>query len=380
MSLPEARKAITGMKTSIINPSEAENSTHIRQVFPREKAVLAAHEIVPGELRSRSKSSAATRNPQCPDPDVHRHSRLRRFFFRSVRLLIAGALVFGFGAFAKKTFTGITSDRAYVNAELIALRAPIDGQLHLAPLTPGVKICSGTEIFRVENLRVGNKEAMWQLNWGKELAERLRAESDEAETRYQQQQPIFGLHKSLYEEKLISRLEFLAEENKLTMARTAMTNKQAQAHLAEERCREVERQVELQKEAVVRMPFDGVAWTIGAKNGTEISTREPVLQVIDPKRIWVDAFLREKHASRFTVGTAVIVRTSDDQEKWSGRVESIRGGVGEIPGENFALAAPGGLAHRQVALRIKMDSANPFAASQFFGVGRSVVVTLENNE
>ena len=301
-------------------------------------------------------------------------------FFRCARLVLTGALLAGVGAYARHTLTSATSEQAYINAEMTVLRAPIEGQLQWQPVQPGTTLFRGTEVFRVENPRFGNQDAMAQLNWLRELTDRLRAEADEAAVRCRQQEQVYRLEEKLHEEKLISRLAFLEEETKLALARTALTNKQAQARQADARAREVERQVELQKEAMVQMPFDGVAWTVPAKNGAQVAAHEPVLQVIDPRRIWVDAFFQEKHAPKLRVGARVTVRALDGRETWRGRVESIRGGVGRIAYENFAAGLPGDFTRRRVAVRVAMESDNPYEASQFFGVGRSVVVAVNDHE
>lgn len=320
------------------------------------------------------------RNSSTGDPESERAAARRRFVFRCVRLTLAGGMLLGAGTYARNTFLSLTSERAYISAELTELRAPIDGQLLLEPVRPGTQISAGTVLFRVENLRYGNAGAMSQFSWVRELAERLKVENEDAVVRYQQQERLFQIHEKLYREKLISALAFLEEETKLALARTAMTNKQAQLGQAEARCWEVERQLALQKEAVVAMPFDGTAWSIAARNGAQVSTHESVLQIIDPERIWVDAFFDERHAGKFAVSTPVVVRTADGKGTWQGRVESIRGGVGRIPSENFAAGGQGESMRRRISVRVKMDPPKLYDASQFFGVGRSVVVTLRNHE
>jgi len=42
--------------------------------------------------------------------------------------------------------------------------------------------------------------------------------------------------------------------------------------------------------------------------------------------------------------------------------------------------AVGLLTRRRVAVRVAMESNNPYEASQFFGVGRSVVVEVNDHE
>jgi membrane fusion protein (multidrug efflux system) len=304
----------------------------------------------------------------------------RRLFFRCARLVLTGAVVAGAGAYVTHTLTSVSSEQAYINAEMTVLRAPIEGQLRLEPVRPGAVLFRGATLFRIENPRFGNQEAMAQLNWLGELTERLHAEADEAAVRCQQQEQVYRLHEKLHQEKLISRLAFLEEETKLALARTALSNRLTQARQAAERAGAIERQVELQKEAMVQMPFDGVAWTIPAKTDGQVAAHEPVLQVIDPRRIWVDAFFHEKHAQKLRPGAPVTIRALDRRETWHGHVESIRGGVGRIAYEGFTAGLPGDFARRRVAVRVVMESNHPYDASQFFGVGRSVVVTVNDHE
>ena len=159
-----------------------------------------------------------------------------------------------------------------------------------------------------------------------------------------------------------------------------MTNKQAQVQQAVARAREVERQAALQKEAAVTMPIDGIVWHVPQQNGGHVPPGETVMQNIDPQRIWVDALFAEKHADKLPVGTLVAIRTRDGKQSWSGRVESIRGGAGRVAQESIATAGFGEFARRRVAVRVKMESANPFDAAQFYGVGRSVIVSLNSHE
>jgi multidrug resistance efflux pump len=138
----------------------------------------------------------------------------------------------------------------------------------------------------------------------------------------------------------------------------------------------VEAHLALQRKAAVAMPFDGVVWTVRGRNGVEVGAQESVAHVIDPRQLWVDAFVHEKHADKFQVGTQVVVRAVDGKETWTGHVESIRAGVGRIDPESFVAVPPGELLRRRVAVRVRLDTPPPFTASQFFGVGRSVVVSL----
>lgn len=303
-------------------------------------------------------------------------SRWRRRFFRLVRLGTAGVLLLSATWLGQRAFNRIESDHAYLNAPITSLRTPIAGTVALEPLEPGTLVVRGTEVFRVENTRFGNLESMSQLNWIRELADRLRAELADAEVRLGRQAEIFKFHQALFEKQLLPQLDYAEQEAKVAFCQTAAAQKKDQLRSAEARLREVEQHLALQKQAVVTMPFEGVVWAVREQNGGDVAAHEPVVQVIDPRRLWVDAFMNEKHAAKFAIGTQVIVRTVDGKAHWNGRVESARAGVGRMSPEALVAVPPTDLSRRRVAVRVRMESARPFSAAEFFGVGRSVVVSL----
>jgi len=304
------------------------------------------------------------------------HSRKRQLFFRCVRLALAGALVSAAVAYARRTFTTAMSERAFLNADIVTLRAPIGGELNIENIERGKIITAGTPLFSIQNPRFGNQEVLSQLNFVEEAAERFRAEYKEAAVKVHQQEEIYALNEKLHVEKLISRLELLEERSKLEVARTVMVGKEEIAIQAERRRAAIQKQVELQKAAVARMPFDGVAWAIPARNGAEMSPHETILELIDPRRVWVDAFFNERHAGKFAVGTDLNIRTLDGRIVFKGTVESVRGGVGRIPYDAERAVAPNEYAPRRIAVRVRPNGETPFDAGQFYGMGRNVVVTL----
>jgi len=308
------------------------------------------------------------------------NSRARRWTFRAVRLVCAGALAYAAVTLAHKHVCVVGSEQAYLNGPVTALRAPIAGVLRLETVEPGVEVAAGAPLFRVENPRFGNVEAMSQLNWVQELVDRLRVETTEADHRLAHQEELFKHQEALFRDKIISRIVYLEEESKVALSRIAMNSKKEQLRAARARAEGIEKQLALQKQAVTTMPFDGVVWSARVQNGSEVGSQETVLHVIDPKRIWVDAFVNERHTDKFQIGTRVMVRAVDGPEAWTGRVESIRGGVGRVDPEQFVAVPAGDLSRRRVAVRIKLESANPFGASEFFGIGRSVNVTPIGHE
>ena len=305
---------------------------------------------------------------------------VRRFTFRCLRLTLAGAIITTAAVYTRNSLTTARSAQAYINGEITALRAPIAGQIRLEALDAGRVLRAGTRLFQIENARFGNEQALSQLNWVTELAQRLRAESEEAAVRYQQQEQVLRVHERMFAEMIIPRLELVEEQNKFALAGTIMTNKFALAQKAEERVAELKRQAELQENALVTMPFDGAAWAIPARHGSQAALHETVLEVINPQRVWVDAFFHECHTDKLAIGSVVTVSAPDGAAIGRGVVESVRGGVGRIPFDGVVAVASDNHSQKRVAVRVRLDSENPFDASQFFGVGRNVVVTTASHE
>lgn len=302
---------------------------------------------------------------------------VRRTFFRAVRILLAAGLVYGVTQYARIALTTVESDLAWIDAEKVVVRTPIVGQVQMESFQPGTALSQGARLFSVSNARFGNTEATARLAWASEYEDRLSLEAAEAAIRHEQQDKIFQRFQNLHAEKLMAEIDFLEEQTKWEMARTAMTTKREQLERARERRLQAEAQVTLQQVSTVTMPFDGVVWSVQARDGQHLSSHEPVCQIINPERVWIEALLPERHAGRVFVGTLLKVSTSDGSRCWQARVESIRGVAGQSVEDSPALAASlVGAKRRQMAVRLSMESANPYGATECFGVGRSVKVSL----
>jgi len=375
MKDPPVPRVVPRMNTTIPYP-ERQNLSPPLQRLPNGPSDAPENFVT----RHPAPSALVERQAVAQPATVAAANSRRRLLFRGVRIVLTTAVLAGTGSYVRHIVTSVTSDQAYINAEMTPLRAPIEGELHLESLHPGAVISQGANVFTIQNPRFGNQEVNGQLNWLRELIERLRAEADDARVLCQQQEQTYRVYEKLHQEKLISDLEFIAEQTKLAVAKSTLTNKQVQARQAEARAHEIDTQVDLQKQAIVSMPFDAVVWAVPAKPGAQVAAHEPILHVIDPHRIWVDAFFHEKHANKLRPGVAVRIRALDGQESWSGRIESIRAGVGRIAYDAFPAGLQGDYGNRRVAVRVTMNSKNPFDASQFFGVGRSVVVSIADHE
>ena len=321
---------------------------------------------------TESANGKLTANP--PRPNA------RQRLFRYVRLTLASGLVSCAVMYARSMLTTARSEQAYINGEITALRAPIPGQVRLEPFGSGRAIRASVELFSIGNVRFGNEQAAAQLNWVTELAQRLQAESEEAAVLLQRQEERTRVHEKMHAEQILPRLELIEEQSKLALAGTVLTNKLALAKKAAERLAELTQQVRLQQSAVVTMPFDGVAWAIPAKDGAQVAFNETVVEVLNPRKMWVDAFFHERHAKKLVAGSTVNVETQQGEFICHGRVESVRAGVGRIPYEGVASVSPSEYAPRRVAVRVQLEDTTAFEANQFFGAGRSVVARVSDHE
>lgn len=340
----------------------------------------------PGEVLPRVANAPVVRTPP-PSPIVAASTNGdkpalngRQIVFRTVRLVAAAALVASAAMYARMALTTTRSDHAYINAEIIALRAPIAGQVRMESFGAGETIRAASPLFMIENARFGNEQAVAQLNWASESAERLRAEADEAAVRLRHQEEVTRLHEKMFAEQIIPRMQLLEEQARRHLNAAVLSNKVALAQKAAQRAAQLTKQAELQQAAAVTMPFDGVLWASPARNGSQIAVNEPVVEVVNPRQMWIDAYFRERHAGKLQVGAEVQIQTAAGESLGRGMIESVRAGVGRIPFERVAAVSPVEYFAQQIAVRVRLNASMPFDASEFFGVGRSVVVTLNSHE
>ena len=313
-----------------------------------------------------------------PKPKKPGHRPWRNFLFRFVRTLIAIALLCAAFLLARKNLLNPTSDVAFLNADIISLRAPVAGELELEATQPGALIEEGQPLFRVKNVRVANQQVLSEVNTLEERVDRLRTECAEAAITAETEIDILKHYRALYERKTVSEVVLLEHQQKVAVSETVHKSKLEQLRFAEERRAEMLRLAAVQNEAKVTMPFAGVVWAVREQNGSQIGEHEKVVDVVNPKRIWVDAYLSERLAEKFPVETQVIVRTVDGREQWKGRVTTVRAGVDRIGYEKFVVSGPpDNSARGRIAVRVELEPPNPFTASEFFGIGRSVVVSLD---
>lgn len=141
-------------------------------------------------------------------------------------------------------------------------------------------------------------------------------------------------------------------------------------------------QLQLQKRAILTTTQSGVVWSGENRfiSGGYVSAGDTVVTLIDCQRLWVDTFLSEHQAEKLTIGMAAKVQLLSDPEHriLSGRIQTIRSGVGRVVTGDQVAVPPPELIRRNLAVRVVLDTPEDVSPEEFCGVGRSVAVTFQN--
>jgi multidrug resistance efflux pump len=183
----------------------------------------------------------------------------------------------------------------------------------------------------------------------------------------------------------IRQRELTTEINDLRhkIGEVQMVKQTTEAELAK-----IDRQLELNQQAKIPSPTNGIVWSVESKAGEYVNPSTPILEVLNCQNRWVEAFFSEQNAEKIYPGKSVQVRLlgSKQDKVFSGRVESVRAGSGRVEtGEDIAVPPPDSI-RRQVAVRIKLDDMTGQSAltqkgetTQFCNVGRSTEVVFERS-
>jgi len=299
---------------------------------------------------------------------------IRGSLLRILRITVLVLVLIGAAIWLRNILTSLESEQAVINAEIIQIRTPIAGVLEIDDLRPGMLLAKGQLLFKIENPRFGDRETVAQFNTLQTQVESLRAELASVRRELE----VAGVEQErarrLYKAEVIARVEKELAETRFVTLRQLVNVKTGQLDRTAKRAQDMEAQMKLQEASVVTMPADGLIWSITGKSGEQANSNALVMEVINPSRIWVDAFFAERHAKELKPGLRAAIRSLDSTASWRGHLESIRAGVGRIAYDTTVAIPPPEMAKRQIAVRVDVDWKPPFSAAEFFGVGRSVEV------
>ena len=304
---------------------------------------------------------------------------IRSSLFRVLRITVVVLALIGCATWLRAALSSLKSEQGVINAEIMQIRTPITGVLEMSDIRPGMVLKEGDLLFKIQNPRCGDRETVAQFNILQTQVDTLRGELAAAQRVLDVALAEQARAVKLYNRQLIARVTKELEDTKVLTQQKLIQSKKEQLARTEQRTSEMEAQMKLQKESTVTMPQDGLIWAISGKNGEQVNVNSLVLEVINPAHVWVDAFFSERHAMELKPGLPAAIRSLDSATTWAGHLQSVRAGVGRFAYDNMVAVPPPETAKRQIAVRVESDWNRPFTASEFFGVGRSVEVTFNNN-
>ncbi len=299
---------------------------------------------------------------------------LRSSLFRIFRTAVVVLLLIAAGSWLRRTLTSLESEQAVINAEIIQIRTPITGELVIGDVRPGMLVKKGDVLFEVRNARFGDRESVAQYNGLQNLVESVQAELLGAKNEHELAEIASERTERLWKAQLIPRIEKEQAAKRVVMAKALVAAKEEQLTRSRERTAEMEKQMEMQKASIVTIPEDGLIWSITGKSGEQVDSNKLVMEVLNPTRIWVDAFFAERHAQELRPGLPAKIRSLDSTLEWSGNMQSIRAGVGRFAYDTTVAVPPPEMAKRMIAVRVEAGWDRPFSPVEFYGVGRSVEV------
>ena len=291
---------------------------------------------------------------------------IRRSLFRILRVTVLVLVLIGAAMWLKNILTSLESEQAVINAEIIQIRTPITGVLEIDDVRPGMLLPKGQPLFKIENPRFGDRETVAQFNTLQTQVESLQAELASVRRELEVANVEQERARRLYKAEVIARMEKELAETRFVTLRKLEDVKTEQLARTTKRAQEMEAQMKMQKEAVVTMPTDGLIWSMTGKSGEQANSNTLVMEVINPSRIWVDAFFAERHAKELKPGLPATIRSLDSTASWRGHLESIRAGVGRIAYDTTVAIPPPEMAKRQIAVRVDVDWQPPFSAGRIF--------------
>ncbi len=296
-------------------------------------------------------------------------------FISFIKLLLGIFVAVLLGIVICQRWFFITSEQAFINTKLVILRSNISGIVHFSDFGIGTLLEHGKEVFEISNPRFGNTEANTQYNTLQNLIDSVENEISQNTLYIERYEVDYQRFKRLQEDGGVAKRDFEEVENTLSVLKSTVENKKKQLIHLQQRFTEMSSQLELQKNSKGSTPCKGVVWAVLAKDGEQVDAGDELLQLVNPEEVWVDAFFSERFAAMLRPGMRVVVSALGSKDKWDGEIVFMRGGTGRVMYNSAVEIPPTALTRRLISVRVKVDWQNKFNASEFYGVGRSMVVS-----
>lgn len=305
-----------------------------------------------------------TEDVPAPAPPPRR-PRLNRRLARFVLLvLIPLVLLLGGVEWFARSARYISTDNAYLKADMVAISTNIDGRVIQVSVAENQRVSAGDELFRLDSepfaLRLRNAEA--RLASVRNEVEGIRAEyrQTEAELAEAREQVRFYSRQAERQRQLsqrgtASRVQADEAELNLATARQRVTALQEKiqsvvARLGGDPFKAVEltaayEQAEAERDMAalgleytrVTAPVDGIVSRMRLEPGEWVEQGEPVFSLVRVDDIWLEANLKETQLAHLVIGQkAEVVVDAYPDIVWEATVESIS----PATGAEFAVLPP----------------------------------------
>jgi multidrug resistance efflux pump len=274
-------------------------------------------------------------------------------------------------------FADIRSVDAVLNTDPLTISNDVPGRVRFeSTVETGAVLNAGDPLYEIVNTRYGRGELMVQYSTLKNQLANVVATRRSYEIERRQLQQDRRRQRALAETANVALATLEKLDNEI--ARLADLISIYRDHEADTRdaLNDASQQLELWRSEVGKAPCDGVIWSKNSQTDEYKSIGSPLLSIIDPREIWVDAYFSVRYAELIEAGMEVTVEVIADGRTLLGRVEFVRSGVGRIAFDSAIEVPPESLRERLIVAHVRVSPDSVFTAQEFFGVGRSVRVWL----
>lgn len=258
----------------------------------------------------------------------------------------------------------VSTENAYVRAEIIAISADVDGRVMAVKVTNNQRIVRGTELFRLDpeplRLMVGEAEAQMQL--ARVSIDTMRSDYREAmasirTARQQVRHLQRGLDRQtkLNEQGVVTaeKLEDAAHELRVAQQRVATLSHRARralvnlggdieigydAHPAYRAARfRLDLALTRERQTMVVAPADGIVSNMQLQAGEFVKQGQAIFSLVNDSNVWVEANLKETQLTHLAAGqVATLSVDAYPDVQWRAVVSDIA----PATGAEFALLPP----------------------------------------
>jgi multidrug resistance efflux pump len=297
---------------------------------------------------------------------------------RRVRVVYLLAVAIALGVTIKPKFTHIASVDSVINTDLITLKNDIPGIVSFADgIEPGAPISKEMTLYDISNARYGSAESATAHASLRNQLSGVIAERKSLQLALIQRQQEYERALALMSKNYVAKAQVEQIKHELDRIENLIKIKQQHENETREDLADVSAQLAMFKQEVGRSPCDGVVWSIIARSHEFREGTSPLLKLIDKNAVWIDAYFLEKEARYLVSKSPVSIEVVGSGMRLRGTIEFLRAGIGRIDFDSPVQIPPESFKRRVVVARISIASPNPFTASEFYGVGRSVRVLLE---